>query len=98
MNTYTNHADWIESISPDVTVGQAERRIGLSKAALRRQMERNDGRISSEYVIRIAIEYNLNPAQALVDTGWLPADALNYTPTPAEKRRMLTELLNEVEE
>ena len=98
MNTYENHADWIESIGPDVTVGQAERRIGLSKAVLRRQMERNNGRISAEYVIRIAIECKLNPAQALVDTGWLPADALNYTPTPAEKRRMLTELLNEVGE
>lgn len=61
MNTYENHAEWIESIGPDVTVGQAERRIGLSKAVLRRQMERNNGRISPEYVIRIAIEYKLNP-------------------------------------
>ena len=97
MNLYENHADWIASLGSNVTVGEAERRIGLSKATLRKHMERHDGRLSPKHVLDIAKEYGANGAVALVETGYIPAESLNIQETPEEvKLRVLAEVMDDL--
>lgn len=97
MNLYENHADWIASLGSNVTVGEAERRIGLSKATLRKYMERHGGRLSPKHVLDIAKEYGTNGAVALVETGYIPAESLNIQETPEEvKLRVLAEVMNDL--
>ncbi|WP_312980943.1 hypothetical protein [Corynebacterium sp.] len=99
MSKYDNHEDWIKSLAEDATIGQAEKRVGLSKATLRRYMSRNNGHLAADHVIKIAMAYNANPARALVETGLIPQEALEVQePTAADKRKLLLELLEEVDE
>lgn len=69
MRTYDDHAAWIASLTPGATTGQAERLIGASNGALGKFMARNHGRLSADYVIRVATAYGKNPLVGLVQTG-----------------------------
>ena len=97
MNLYEDHADWIASLGEGVTVGEAERRIGLSKATLRKYMERHNRRLSPQHILKISKEYGTNGAVALVETGYLPAESLFVKETPEEvKLRVLAEVMDDI--
>ena len=99
MNIYHDHREWLDNISPESSLTNAARRIDTTVGTLSRFLKRNGNKFDADYIIRIAIAYGINPAQALAETGLIPAESLTVRPpTTAEKRKLLTELLNEVDE
>ena len=99
MNIYHDHREWLDNISPESSLTNAARRIDTTVGTLSRFLKRNGNKFDADYIIRIAIAYGINPAQALAETGLIPEESLTVRPpTAAEKRKLLTELLNEVDE
>lgn len=99
MNIYDDHREWLDNISPESSLTNAARRIDTTVGTLSRFLKRNGNKFDADYIIRISIAYGINPAQALAETGLIPAESLTVRPpTAAEKRKLLTELLNEVDE
>lgn len=99
MNIYEDHREWLDNISPESSLTNAARRIDTTVGTLSRFLKRNDNKFDADYIIRISVAYGINPAQALAETGLIPAESLTVKPpTAAEKRKLLTELLNEVDE
>ena len=99
MNIYEDHREWLDNISPESSLTNAARRIDTTVGTLSRFLKRNDNKFDADYIIRISVAYGINPAKALVETGLIPEESLTVKPpTAAEKRKLLTELLNEVNE
>ena len=99
MNIYDDHREWLDNISPESSLTNAARRIDTTVGTLSRFLKRNENKFDADYIIRISIAYGINPAQALAETGLIPEESLTVRPpTTAEKRKLLTELLNEVDE
>lgn len=97
MTTYENHRDWIESLEPGNTVNAAALRTGINTSTLTRRLASHDGKLDADRVIRIALAYNVNPIRALIDTGIIPEEALEEKPpTPADKKRLLQELVDQL--
>lgn len=66
------HDTWIRTTTGNSSIRAIARRVGIAQRTLAAQVE--DDRITPENVIAIAIAYGTSPVDALVDTGYLPAE------------------------
>lgn len=66
------HATWIKTTTGNASIRAIARTIDIPQRTLAAQVE--DDRTTPENVIAIAIAYGTSPVDALVDTGYLPAE------------------------
>lgn len=66
------HDTWIKATTGNASIRAIARTIDIPQRTLAAQVEGD--RITPENVIAIAIAYGTSPVDALVDTGYLPAE------------------------
>lgn len=69
------HEEWFKSRVGSASKNAVAKASGLAQNSLGRQLDANA--LPAESVIKIAMAYGGRPVQALVDTGYLPVDALD---------------------
>lgn len=71
---------WIESLPGSPLVTQAAERAGIDRSTISRQLKR--GVVSAENVIALARAYGHNEVDALVETGYVDAEAASRAGVP----------------
>ncbi|MFT4088167.1 MAG: helix-turn-helix transcriptional regulator [Gordonia sp. (in: high G+C Gram-positive bacteria)] len=90
-----NFKEWIEGLPGEPLVTQAAERAGIDRSTISRQLKR--GVISAENVIALARAHGKNEVDALVETGYVTAEAASHAGVPqalgyATARQLLDEI------
>lgn len=90
------HKEWLEKISNGYPIRSLSKALGYASAStLSSHLSR--GKLNCKTVIDIALFFEQSPVQALVDTGYIPAEyAATYSPLEAVKALSDEELADEV--
>lgn len=77
--------EWLTSVTNGDSLHEVDRKTGLDNSGMARKF-RQGKTLSAEQVIAVARGYNLDPVQALRDTGFLPQNPAEETPEQLAER------------
>lgn len=80
-----NHESWLNSVKGNDSMHEVKRKTGVNNSSLSRRLDKGQG-LTADHVISIAQGYNLDPVQALRDTGFLPQNPAEETPEQLAER------------